>query len=297
MSAAFGMATARDLQGKDFKVVAVVGDGALTCGLSYEGMNNAGHSDRDVILIDTAGRLHTRFNLMEEMKKLLGPQPKYIPCFHIKQPLQKLEKNKLTLKSYMAISAVSLTLMLLVVLPYEGPSYYMYPLLALFGIANIFFVAASLTDPGYVKKSSKISFLKLNQYFDPSYICPTCEVLRPMESRHCYICNKCVDRFDHHCQWLDNCVGVGNHNLFFMFLITIWTYLVFVNFVCISNFTHEISFSTMAIAQESKVGFVYRSFFTNDNTSYALFKVISLMIIGSATFFLLPVSLLFWVQI
>ena len=233
----------------------------------------------------------------EEMKKLLGPQPKYIPCFHIKQPLQKLEKNKLTLKSYMAISAVSLTLMLLVVLPYEGPSYYMYPLLALFGIANIFFVAASLTDPGYVKKSSKISFLKLNQYFDPSYICPTCEVLRPMESRHCYICNKCVDRFDHHCQWLDNCVGVGNHNLFFMFLITIWTYLVFINFVCISNFTHEISFSTMAIAQESKVGFVYRSFFTNDNTSYALFKVISLMIIGSATFFLLPVSLLFWVQI
>ena len=51
MSAAFGMATARDLQGKDHKVIAVVGDGALTCGLSYEGMNNAGHSDRDILLI------------------------------------------------------------------------------------------------------------------------------------------------------------------------------------------------------------------------------------------------------
>jgi 1-deoxy-D-xylulose-5-phosphate synthase len=51
MSAALGMATARDLQGLDHKVVAVVGDGALTCGLSYEGMNNAGHSDRDIILI------------------------------------------------------------------------------------------------------------------------------------------------------------------------------------------------------------------------------------------------------
>ncbi len=51
MSAALGMATARDLNGADYKVVAVVGDGALTCGLSYEGMNNAGHSDRDVILI------------------------------------------------------------------------------------------------------------------------------------------------------------------------------------------------------------------------------------------------------
>ncbi|HKU61811.1 MAG TPA: 1-deoxy-D-xylulose-5-phosphate synthase [Gemmatimonadales bacterium] len=51
MSAALGMATARDLLEQDYKVVAVVGDGALTCGLSYEGMNNAGHSDRDLILI------------------------------------------------------------------------------------------------------------------------------------------------------------------------------------------------------------------------------------------------------
>ena len=51
MSAALGMATARDLKGEKHKVVAVVGDGALTCGLSYEGMNNAGHSDRDIILI------------------------------------------------------------------------------------------------------------------------------------------------------------------------------------------------------------------------------------------------------
>ena len=51
MSAALGMATARDLRGEEYKVVAVVGDGALTCGLSYEGMNNAGHSDRDIILI------------------------------------------------------------------------------------------------------------------------------------------------------------------------------------------------------------------------------------------------------
>src|SRR5512145_3114773 len=51
MSAALGMATARDLKGEQHKVVAVVGDGALTCGLSYEGMNNAGHSDRDIILV------------------------------------------------------------------------------------------------------------------------------------------------------------------------------------------------------------------------------------------------------
>ncbi len=51
LSAAFGMAAARDLRGEDFKVVAVVGDGAMTCGLPYEAMNNAGHSGRDIILV------------------------------------------------------------------------------------------------------------------------------------------------------------------------------------------------------------------------------------------------------
>ncbi len=51
MSAALGMAAARDLKGESHHVVAVVGDGALTCGMPYEGMNNAGHSDRDIIMI------------------------------------------------------------------------------------------------------------------------------------------------------------------------------------------------------------------------------------------------------
>ncbi|MFI5279193.1 MAG: 1-deoxy-D-xylulose-5-phosphate synthase [Gemmatimonadales bacterium] len=51
VSAAYGVATARDLKNEQFHVVAVLGDGALTCGLSYEGLNNAGHSNRDIIVI------------------------------------------------------------------------------------------------------------------------------------------------------------------------------------------------------------------------------------------------------
>src|SRR5712691_7664093 len=51
LSAAYGIAAARDLRSEDFKVVAVVGDGALTCGLPYEAMNNAGHSGRDIIMV------------------------------------------------------------------------------------------------------------------------------------------------------------------------------------------------------------------------------------------------------
>ena len=51
ISAAVGMATGRDLRGDDFKVVAILGDGALTCGLSYEGLNNGGASDRDLVVV------------------------------------------------------------------------------------------------------------------------------------------------------------------------------------------------------------------------------------------------------
>jgi len=51
ISAALGMAAGRDLLGDAYKVVAVLGDGALTSGLAYEGLNNAGHSGRDLVVI------------------------------------------------------------------------------------------------------------------------------------------------------------------------------------------------------------------------------------------------------
>lgn len=51
VSAALGLATAARLEGKDTKVVAVLGDGAFTGGLAYEGINNAGASKADIIVI------------------------------------------------------------------------------------------------------------------------------------------------------------------------------------------------------------------------------------------------------
>jgi len=51
ISAALGIAAGRDLLGDTYKVVAVLGDGALTSGLAYEGLNNAGHSSRDIVVV------------------------------------------------------------------------------------------------------------------------------------------------------------------------------------------------------------------------------------------------------
>ena len=51
ISAALGLAAARDLVGARRKVVAIMGDGAMTGGLAYEALNNAGHSARDLLVI------------------------------------------------------------------------------------------------------------------------------------------------------------------------------------------------------------------------------------------------------
>jgi 1-deoxy-D-xylulose-5-phosphate synthase len=57
ISAALGMATARDICDEDYIVLALVGDGALTGGIAFEGLNNAGASKRDMIVILNDNRM------------------------------------------------------------------------------------------------------------------------------------------------------------------------------------------------------------------------------------------------
>ena len=51
ISAALGIAVARDLAGEDFHVVAVIGDGSLTGGMAFEGLNHAGHLGKRMIVV------------------------------------------------------------------------------------------------------------------------------------------------------------------------------------------------------------------------------------------------------
>ncbi|MBI2541752.1 1-deoxy-D-xylulose-5-phosphate synthase [Candidatus Woesearchaeota archaeon] len=57
VSAALGIAKARDFKNEKRKVVAIVGDGALTAGLAFEGLNNAGYSKTDILVILNDNRM------------------------------------------------------------------------------------------------------------------------------------------------------------------------------------------------------------------------------------------------
>ena len=68
ISAALGMAVARDLQGKDYNVVAVIGDGSMTGGMAFEALNNAGtlHKKMIVVLNDNEMSISKNVGAMSE---------------------------------------------------------------------------------------------------------------------------------------------------------------------------------------------------------------------------------------
>jgi len=61
--------------------------------------------------------------------------------------------------------------------------------------------------------------------------CYTCFIIRPPGSSHCRKCNNCVDKFDHHCPWIGNCIGKNNYKYFIIFII----YFNLLTFYCMFN--------------------------------------------------------------
>lgn len=93
----------------------------------------------------------------------------------------------------------------------------------------ITFYCLTLIDPGYVPL--KKDFLGLmerlvDEELHLDYICINCENLRPENTMHCNYCNKCVQGFDHHCTFVNNCLGYKNHKYFLLFLFFFTLYMI-----------------------------------------------------------------------
>ena len=114
--------------------------------------------------------------------------------------------------------------------------------LALFGLTLFLHLWCLVKDPGYLKTPKGVNFMDMMKIFDPVLLCADCEVVRTDRSRHCSICNRCVERFDHHCPWINNCVGLDNHGVFMGFLTSMFMLLsttlvsLILNFNCYKNY-------------------------------------------------------------
>ncbi|XP_034152306.1 probable palmitoyltransferase ZDHHC12 isoform X1 [Esox lucius] len=94
-------------------------------------------------------------------------------------------------------------------------------------LSVMLYFTVSLMDPGFVlsdsTKCAQGSSEELEEMIpqNPSprlRRCGYCLLQQPMRAKHCQTCKHCVRRFDHHCPWIDNCVGERNHRWFIIYL-------------------------------------------------------------------------------
>lgn len=84
---------------------------------------------------------------------------------------------------------------------------------------------AATTDPGIIPRSTapppparRDRTITLRGRTVLVKFCETCRIWRPPRASHCATCNNCVQRFDHHCPWLGNDIGVRNYRSYFAFV-------------------------------------------------------------------------------
>ncbi|KAH8816105.1 DHHC palmitoyltransferase-domain-containing protein [Xylogone sp. PMI_703] len=108
-----------------------------------------------------------------------------------------------------------------------------------------FLYLSMYTDPGIITPENHSHYMTLYPYdytiFYPGETCRTCHLLKPARSKHCSICKHCVAKLDHHCIFINNCVGYENQHWFILLLFSTAVITTYATYLGISLLSSQIS--------------------------------------------------------
>ena len=162
----------------------------------------------------------------------------------VKVPNQKIQKSLLNVIMFFIFNFFSFLCTFLFFLPVIKSNnddiysiiYYSFSGAIMF----IYIILLAINSKAKKPKKTKQEFddcineaMKNKKYVDISDFCPICYVKKNKNMKHCFICDECIEGFDHHCYWINKCVGKKNYWLFGIFIVFLTFYLGYCTFLFI----------------------------------------------------------------
>ena len=183
-----------------------------------------------------------------------------------------------------------------VLLPYFDSTFFGIVYVGISCLVFILYISLSFSNPGrMINKEYKDILDIVESGQEAEEFCPLCLVKNKFRSKHCLICQICVDEFDHHCFWVGNCIGKDNYTLFFIFLIYILINTLFNIGVNIYYLINEMGSAEAETENTSFPGF----YFGNDFFIYKRIVriIVSICIFIICILFFIPLVNLFRMQL
>lgn len=144
----------------------------------------------------------------------------------------------------------------------------------LLSVNLVFFTLTCSANPGTITKTNVSLLLQVYEFDDVMFPknsrCSTCDLRKPARSKHCRVCDRCVHRFDHHCVWVNNCIGAWNTGYFLIYLLTltasaatiaILSAAFLLRLVAVSNLYQETYLDDLGRLQAVDTGFLIQHLF------------------------------------